>query len=124
MATDPLLGTEIDRRYLLESQLGKGGMGVVYRARDLGLDRVVALKLLPPQAGEDPKARQRFQREIKHAVAIEHPHIVPVYEAGYDGSNFYLAMRCVDGPDLRTVIEGSGPIAEPRAMRLLGQMAS
>lgn len=99
-------------------------MGVVYLARDLELDRKVALKVLAPKLLDDPTARGRFQMEIQSAVAIEHPHVVPVYDAGYDGRHFYIAMRFVDGPDLAKVLQAQGGLHEARAMRLLGQLAS
>jgi serine/threonine-protein kinase len=73
---------------------------------------------------EDSTAAARFQREIKNAVEIEHPHIVPVYSAGYEDGVFYLAMRYVRGPDLWEVVSAEGPLPEPRTMRLVGQLAS
>jgi serine/threonine protein kinase len=117
------LGTQIGD-YVLEVKLGRGGMGVVYLARDLALKRQVALKLLAPELTEDAAARSRFQREIKAAVAIEHPHVVPVYSAGYEEGYFYLAMRYVKGQDLNKVLAEGGPMPEERAMRLVGQVAS
>jgi serine/threonine protein kinase len=105
-------------------EIGKGGMGVVFRAEDTALRRNVALKLLAPSLLQDPTARTRFQLEIKTAVSIEHPHVVPIYDAGYEEGYFYLAMRLVDGNDLSHVVEQHGPIPEKRAMRLVGQIAS
>jgi serine/threonine protein kinase len=110
--------------YVLEAKLGRGGMGVVFVARDLALQRHVALKLLAPELTQDAAARTRFQREIKAAVAIEHPHVVPVYAAGYEDGYFFLAMRCVKGRDLSALIDEGGPLPEERAMRLVGQIAS
>jgi serine/threonine-protein kinase len=98
-------------------------MGVVYRAHDRTLKRIVALKVLAPELLQDSTARARFQREITAAVAIEHPHVVPVYDAGYDEGHFFLVMRYVDGPDLFK-ISREGPLPEARAMRLVGQIAS
>jgi serine/threonine protein kinase len=118
-----LVGQEIEH-YRLAEALGAGGMGVVYLAEDLALRRKVAVKVLPSRLIDDPTARARFQQEIESAVSIEHPHIVPVYDAGYDGERFYIVMRYVEGPDLSQLIREEGPIAEPRAMRLLGQIAS
>ncbi|MDQ3728756.1 MAG: serine/threonine protein kinase [Actinomycetota bacterium] len=123
MGEDPLVGTELEQ-YRIERPLGKGGMGVVYVARDMALNREVALKLLPPGLFNDSGARKRFQREIESAVRIEHPHVVPVYDAGYDGKHFYIVMRLVDGPDLGGVLEAEGPLPEARALRLLGQLAN
>jgi serine/threonine-protein kinase len=120
---DSLVGKKVGD-YRLASIIGRGGMGVVYEAHDLALNRTVALKLLAPELLQDATARARFQREIRSAVAIEHPHVVPVYAAGYDEGFFFLAMRYVRGPDLWQIVHDHGPISEPRAMRLVGQIAS
>jgi serine/threonine-protein kinase len=121
--SDRLIGTQIGD-FRLDARLGHGGMGVVYRATDLALERTVAIKVLAPHLLDDATARARFQREIQSAVAIEHPHVVPVYAAGYDNGAFFLAMRCVDGPDLGEVLAEEGPLPESRAMRIVGQVAS
>lgn len=122
-ASDPLIGAELgDFRPV--GLLGKGGMGAVYEADDLALHRRVALKVLLPEFAEDSRARARFQREIEHAVAIEHPHVVPVYAAGYERPHFYISMRLVPGPDLAKVLRSGGALEEARALRILGQVAS
>ncbi len=110
--------------YVIEAELGRGGMGIVYAAHDQALRRTVALKILAPQLLNDTAARTRFQREIKHAVSIEHPHVVPIYNAGYEDGHFYLAMRYVRGPDLSRLVREHGPLIEARALRLVGQVAS
>jgi serine/threonine-protein kinase len=110
--------------YELVEELGHGGMGVVYRALDRPLQRTVALKVLAPRLLDDADARTRFQQEIKAAVAFEHPHIVPVYNAVYEDGYFFLAMRYVAGRDLWHLIHDIGPLPERRAMRLVGQIAS
>src|SRR4051812_4798597 len=115
MSVDPLVGTEV-ADYRIDGRIGHGGMGDVYLAQDLTLERRVALKLLRPAFLDDPKARQRFQREIESAVAVEHPHIVPVYAAGYDGAHFFLVMRYIDGPDLSILLRREGPLAEERGL--------
>jgi serine/threonine protein kinase len=117
------VGQQIEH-YRLERTLGEGGMGVVYLAQDVALRRNVAVKLLPSRLLDDARARARFQREIANAVSIEHPHIVPVYDAGYDGERFYIVMRYVEGPDLARLLKDGGPMREERAMRLVGQIAS
>src|SRR5258707_424097 len=99
-------------------------MGVVFEARDLALKRAVAVKVLSPKLLDDATARARFQEEIKAAVAIEHPHVVPVYGAGCEDGLFYLALRLVRGPDLWRMIHEDGPLPEARALRLIGQIAS
>jgi serine/threonine protein kinase len=121
--TEAELGSQIGD-YVLETRLGRGGMGVVYVARDHAPQRRGARELLAPELTEDSTARTRFQREIKAAVAIEHPHVVPVYSAGYEDGYFYLAMRYVQGHDLHRVLGEGGPLPEERAMRLVGQIAS
>lgn len=122
LATDPLTGTELGD-YAIQDRLGAGGMGVVYRAENLALRRLVALKVLPTHLLDDATARYRFQREIQTAVALEHPNIVPVYDAGYESGLFYIAMRLIDGPNLANVIAGR-PLDLPRAVRLFQGIAS
>ncbi|MCP9491103.1 MAG: serine/threonine protein kinase [Solirubrobacteraceae bacterium MAG38_C4-C5] len=122
-SADPLIGAELgDFRPV--ALLGQGGMGAVYEAEDLALSRRVALKVLLSRFAEDARARARFQREIEHAVAMEHPHVVPIYAAGYERPHFYLAMRLVPGPDLARIVRDDGPLDEIRALRILGQVAS
>src|SRR3954468_23950913 len=123
MSREALLGSEIGD-FRAVRVLGAGGMGVVYEADDLALRRRVALKVLAPHLVDDRIARERFQREIDHAVAIEHPHVVPVYSAGYEPPHFYIAMRLVPGPDLEKVVRQAGKLSEHRALRILGQVAS
>jgi serine/threonine protein kinase len=121
--TDPLVG-EVLGDFQVVRQLGKGGMGAVYEADDLALRRRVAVKVLLPEFAEDSRSRARFQREIDHAVAIEHPHVVPVYSAGYEQPHFYIVMRLVPGPDLARILRTKGPLPEQQALRLLGQVAN
>ncbi|GAA2992679.1 serine/threonine-protein kinase [Streptomyces fulvorobeus] len=118
-----LLGTEI-AGYRLESEIGRGGMAVVYRARDLRLDRTVALKLLAPGLARNDTFRQRFTYESRVAAAIDHPHIVPVFEAGETDGVLYIAMRFVAGQDLRVLIDRRGPLPHTTAIRIAGQVAS
>jgi serine/threonine protein kinase len=122
-AGDPLIGTDLGD-FRLTAVLGKGGMGVVYEAEELALRRRVALKVLLPRFADDRRARARFQREIDHAVAIEHPHVVPVYSAGYEPPHFYIAMRLIRGRDLAALLRAEGPLEEERALRILGQIGS
>jgi tRNA A-37 threonylcarbamoyl transferase component Bud32 len=91
--------------YVLEDELGRGGMGVVFLAHDTRLDRRVALKVLEPELSEDVTFRARFAREMKIAASAEHPNIVPVYEASLDTDPAFIAMRYIDGDDLRTVLD-------------------
>ncbi|MER6254937.1 serine/threonine-protein kinase [Streptomyces sp. NPDC001584] len=110
--------------YLVESEIGRGGMAVVYEARDLRLDRRVALKLLAPELARNDTFRKRFAHESKVAATIEHPHIVPVFEAGEADGLLYIAMRLVEGPDLRVMLDRTGPLPVETAARIAGQVAS
>lgn len=110
--------------YLVESEIGRGGMAVVYRARDLRLDRIVALKLLAPELVRNDIFRKRFAHESRVAAAIDHPHIVPVFEAGETDGLLYIAMRYVAGQDLRAMLDRTGPLPVETAARIAGQVAS
>ena len=79
--------------YRLERVLGRGGMGVVYTAVQERLNRRVALKVIVPELAADPVFRRRFEKEAEHAASIDHPNVVPIYEANEVGGNLYLAMR-------------------------------
>ena len=110
--------------FRVESRLGAGGMAEVFQARDEGLDRVVALKVLTPALAQDAEFRERFIRESRAAARVEHPHIIPVHAAGEDGGVLYLAMRFVPGGDLRSVIVSEGPLSGERTAFLLSSIAS
>jgi predicted Ser/Thr protein kinase len=109
--------------YHVESVLGRGGMSIVYRADDLRLNRKVALKLLAPELGEDDKFRERFLRESQLAASLDHPNVVPVYEAGELGGLLYIAMRYVAGTDLRALLRAEGPLEIQRTLELVSQLA-
>jgi serine/threonine-protein kinase len=110
--------------YRLEKQLGRGGMAVVYLARDERLDRLVALKILAPALAADEAFRQRFIRESRAAAAVDDPHIIPVFEAGETDGVLYIAMRYVPGRDVRTIIHHDGPLLPGRAAAVISQVAS
>ncbi|MFF0290693.1 serine/threonine-protein kinase [Streptomyces sp. NPDC005262] len=118
-----LLGRRI-AGYRVESEIGRGGMAVVYRARDLRLDRTVALKLLAPELARNDTFRKRFTHESRVAASIDHPHIVPVFEAGETEGILYIAMRYVAGQDLRALIDRQGPMQIAAAVRIAAQVAS
>jgi ABC-type branched-subunit amino acid transport system substrate-binding protein/DNA-binding beta-propeller fold protein YncE len=109
--------------YRVESLLGRGGMGVLYRATDLSLDRPVALKLIAPELAEDERFRSRFLKEPRLAAALDHPHVVPIYEAGEHEGQLFLAMRYVEGSDLKSVLEREGKLAPERVLAVLSQVA-
>ncbi len=108
----------------LVSVAGRGGMGVVYKSTQLALQRTVALKAIAPELAADTSFRERFQRESRIAASIEHPNVIPVYEAGELDETLYLIMRWVDGTDLRALLASEGHLAPDRAVRLLRPVAS
>jgi DNA-binding beta-propeller fold protein YncE len=109
--------------YRLEALVGRGGMGVVYRAHDPRLKRTVALKLVAPELAADPAFRERFLAETELAASLEHPNVVPVYDAGEVEGQLYLAMRYVAGNDLKTLLGREGPLEPKRALALCAQVA-
>jgi hypothetical protein len=109
--------------YRVDSLVGRGGMGVVYRATDLSLQRPVALKLIAPELAEDERFRVRFLRESRLAASLDHPSVVPIYEAGQREGELYLAMRYVEGSDLKTLLQREGKLAPERALPILAQIA-
>jgi class 3 adenylate cyclase len=109
--------------YRVEELVGRGGMGVVYRATDLSLERPVALKLIAPELAQDERFRARFLKEPRLAAALDHPCVVPIYEAGEHDGQLYLAMRYVEGSDLKTLLEHDGKLPAERALAVLAQVA-
>jgi len=119
---DDRIGAEI-AGYRIESLIARGGMGEVYLAVQSFPERKVALKLLAPDLAADPAFRERFIRESNAAASTEHPNIVPIYGAGESDGVLYLAMRFIDGTDLRSVIERDGPLDPDRATRIGSSVA-
>ena len=117
------VGTEV-AGCVIEGVAGRGGMGVVYRATQSGLGRTVALKVIAPEYAIDPGFVERFKRESRLAASIEHPHVIPVYEAGERDGLLYLLMRYVEGTDLLTLLAQEGPLEPGRAARLVAQVAA
>ena len=110
--------------YLLQEQVGQGGMAVVYLALDERLDRRVALKILTPAMSADEAFRLRFIRESKAAAAVDDPHIIPVFEAGEANGVLFIAMRYVPDGDVWSLVRQSGPLPADRAARIIAQVAS
>jgi tetratricopeptide (TPR) repeat protein len=110
-------------RYEIESTLGRGGMGIVYKARDTVLDRPVAFKILPDSLRENPQALKNFLREAKSAAQLNHPNIVTVYDAGEQDGVFYIAMEFVDGNTLKDIIRSRGPIGAKGLIHVVSQLA-
>jgi serine/threonine protein kinase len=110
--------------YQLEGRIGRGGMAVVYRAHDVRLDRWVALKILAPGFALDDAFRQRFIRESRAAAAVDHPHIIPVFEAGEDHGVLFIAMRYVQGGDVGSLLARAGALSPRRLSSIISQVAS
>ncbi len=110
--------------YQIEQLIGRGGMASVYRAKDVRLDRQVALKVLAPELARDEAFRQRFIRESRSAASVDHPNIIPVFEAGESEGVLFIAMRYVTGQDVRALIESEGKLAPGRAVSIVTQVAS
>ena len=109
-------------RYLIRGTLGRGGMGIVYKADDTVLDRTVALKVLPESLKESPQALKNFLREAKSAAQLNHPNIVTVYDAGEQDGVYYIAMEYVDGNTLKDIIKRRGKIAPRGIVHVVSQM--
>ena len=116
------IGSEL-AGYRVDELVGRGGMGVVYRAHDLALDRPVALKILAPELAADEVFRNRFLRESRLAASIDHPNVIPVYDAGEIDGELYIAMRYVEGRDLKGMI-ATGPLGRERTIRVASQVAA
>ena len=110
--------------YRIEGVAGEGGMGRVYRATQVGLNRPVALKLIVPELAEDTGFRARFERESYLAASIDHPNVIPVYEAGEADGRLFIAMRWVEGIDLRSLIMSEGTLDPGRVVAIVGQVAA
>ncbi len=110
--------------YRIEGVLGRGGMGVVYRATQVALDRVVALKVLAPELAGDEEFRARFQRESRLLASIDHPNVMPIFEAGELDGTLFLSMRYVQGVDLRDRLRLEQRLALPRALAIVEQVAA
>jgi serine/threonine-protein kinase len=119
---DPRLGTDLGP-YRIEAVLGRGGMGVVYLAEQTRLGRKVALKIVAPEYSDDTRLRARFIRESKMAAAIDHPNILPIYEADEAEGVLFIAMRLVEGADLVSRLR-DGPLAPRETVHLLAQVGA
>jgi streptogramin lyase len=120
---DLALGDEV-AGYRIDARLARGGMGVVYRATHLGLDRPVALKVIARELAGDASFRDRFLRESRLAARLDHPSVVPIYDSREVDGELFVAMRLVEGGDLRGLIDREGPLPPARATALLGQVAA
>jgi serine/threonine protein kinase/ABC-type oligopeptide transport system substrate-binding subunit/DNA-binding winged helix-turn-helix (wHTH) protein len=129
VVTPPSVGSDLApgtdfAGYRIEGIIGRGGMGIVYLAEHAGLKRKVALKLLAPPLAEDRRFRERFVRESQLAASIDHPNVIPIYEAGEADGRLFIAMRYVEGTDLRTLLREQETLETAQAARIVGQVAA
>jgi streptogramin lyase len=110
--------------YRIDDVAGRGGMGVVYKATELALERTVALKVITPDLARDDEFRRRFIAESKAAAAIEHPHVLPVFSVGERDDVLFIAMRFIEGDDLRVLLRAGGPMPPATAAEIVRQVAS
>ncbi|MGD8726537.1 MAG: serine/threonine-protein kinase [Gemmatimonadales bacterium] len=110
-------------RYSLERELGRGGMGIVLLARDVALDRLVAIKLLPPMLAANPERRERFLREARTAAGLSHPNIIPIHSVEEHGELVFFVMGYVDGETLRDRVGRTGPLTPREVMRMVQEVA-
>src|SRR5512137_2619370 len=103
-------------KYKIIEEIGRGGMGAVYKAYDPFLDRTVAIKLLAPHLVWEPGFVERFMREARAAGRLQHPNIIPVYDVGQEGSNYYFVMACLPGPSLKQMISQKGKLLPVEAL--------
>jgi serine/threonine protein kinase len=108
----------------VKAVIGRGDMGVVYRAEELALQRPVALKLILPEFSEDEHFRERFRRESRIAAAIDHPNVIPVFDAGEEKGALYIMMRLVEGTDLQAEIGATGHLEPLRTARIVRQVGA
>jgi hypothetical protein len=117
------LAVALGDHYDLGAEIGRGGMGVVYRAVDTRLQRDVAVKVLPPELSYREDLRQRFTREAQLAGGLSHPNIVPIYDVGEGEGLVWYEMAFVDGESVRARVERDGPLTEPQARRIIREVA-
>lgn len=110
-------------RYSIDREIGRGGMGVVYLAREVHLDRPVAIKLLPPERARDPELRERFLREARLAAKLSHPNIIPIHAADQTGEFVYFVMAYVDGETLAQRVRARGPLSSSEGTRVIRELA-
>ncbi len=115
--------SEDSHRYKIIGELGRGGMGIVYKAQDTKLDRLVAFKVLPQAFTENPQAIQNFMREAQAAAKLNHPNIVTVYDTGEQQGHYYIAMEYVEGTTLKEILRRRGPISPSGVLHVLMQIS-
>src|SRR5712672_3025953 len=123
----PYGGSRVGTRfgpYELDSLIGVGGMGEVYRAHDTSKGRTVAVKVLRAEMAADPAYQERFRRESRVAARLQEPHVIPVHDFGYIDGVLYIDMRLVEGDNIQSVLRVNGPLDPARAASIVGQVAA
>jgi serine/threonine-protein kinase len=110
-------------RYSIDRELGRGGMGIVYLAHEVHLDRLVAIKLLPPDKAADPLLRDRFLREARHAARLSHPHIIPIHSVAESGEFVFFVLAYIEGETLANRVRTRGPLVGSEASRILREVS-
>ena len=111
----------LNNRYQIEGRIGSGGMAEVYRARDLMLERTVAIKLLREDFSQDPAFRERFRQEARAAANLSHPNIVTIHDFGFDDQQIFIVMEYIPGTDLKTILDSRGKLNVDETLRLIIQ---
>ena len=117
------LGRVVEGKYRIERLLGKGGMGAVFLAHDVTLEREVAIKVLPPDVAQDDQVVRRFQQEAKTAAKLDHPNIIPIYRVESEGGLNYFVMKYIQGTSLEDLLEKKEPLPVPDVQRILWEAA-
>src|SRR6478735_5460100 len=121
MTQDPFVGKVIDGRYEIQARIGEGGMGVVYKARQMSIDRIIALKMLNQQMANDPTWVQRFYNEAKACSRLQHPNTIRMFDFGQTSDGrLFMTMEFLDGISLRAAL-AQGPLAPQRVVKILIQ---
>src|SRR4051812_44924903 len=123
-STDERLSTALSGQYEIEREIGRGGMGAVLLARDLRLDRMVAIKTLPTDKAEDPAIRDRFLREARMAAKLAHPNIVPIHHADEVDGQVFFVMGFIDGDSVAGRLAATGPLSPKEAVPILRDVAN
>jgi len=119
-----LVTKELGKDYRIEKELGRGGMAVVYKGVETALERIVAIKVVPPESANAGQAAERFRREARLAASLDHANIIPVYRVGQAGPLHYMAMKFVEGRAVDAIVEAQGPLSIPVATAILKYSAS
>ena len=117
--TDPLIGVLVDKRYLIETRVARGGMATVYQAMDSRLERPVAIKIMHPHLAEDAEFTKRFIQEARQAARLAHPNIVNVFDQGQEGAITFIVMEYLPGITLRDLLNDFGALTAAQTLDIV-----